>query len=66
MAVGKQFTMVIKTDGNLWSTGRNYRGQLGDGSLKTSKSFKKVIGMSDVKAVSSNRYVTMAVKTDGR
>ena len=32
VAAGYQHTLAVKTDGTLWATGGNNKGQLGDGS----------------------------------
>ena len=55
--------MILKTDGTLWACGRNYYGQLGDGT-KTSISTPKQV-MNGVAAVSAGFNHTMILKTDG-
>jgi alpha-tubulin suppressor-like RCC1 family protein len=56
-------TMILKTDGTLWATGWNYRGQLGDGTLTDKKIPVQV--MSDVSSVSAGGAHTMILKIDG-
>ena len=43
IAAGSHHSMVLKTDGSVWGTGKNYYGQLGDGTRTDRKVFKKVV-----------------------
>ena len=43
IAAGRYHSMVMKQDGSVWTTGKNYYGQLGDGTRTNSKNFKKVM-----------------------
>ena len=43
IAAGSSHSMVMKQDGTVWATGKNYYGQLGDGTRTNSKKFKKVM-----------------------
>ena len=43
IAAGEYHSMVMKQDGTVWATGKNYYGQLGDGTRTNSKIFKKVM-----------------------
>ncbi len=56
-------TAAIKTDGSLWTWGRNNYGQLGNGTTADSSVPVKV--MDDVAAVSCGEACTVAIKTDG-
>lgn len=56
-------TMILKTDGTLWATGRNSDGQLGDGNTIDRSTPKEI--MKDVKNASSCGIHTMIVKNDG-
>ena len=47
IAAGITHSMVLKTDGNVWVTGNNDFGQLGDGSNYESKTFVQVVGTWD-------------------
>ena len=47
MAAGYAHSMVLKTDGNLWATGLNRYGQLGDGSNTDRNRFKHIFGTWD-------------------
>merc|ERR1719506_1903714 len=63
------WTMVLKADGSVWTTGENQWGAHGDGSPKTTsviirKNFVKVFD-SGVKAVSAGIYHSQLLKTDG-
>jgi alpha-tubulin suppressor-like RCC1 family protein len=64
VSVGVQFSHAIKTDGTLWTWGRNDYGSLGDGT-ETRRSSPVQIAGTTWKQVSNGRYITTAVKTDG-
>ena len=48
IAAGYYHSMVLKTDGNVWVTGENNNGQLGDGSDIDKDTFVLVIGTWDI------------------
>lgn len=50
-AGGGTFTLVVKSDGSLWSFGSNNNGQLGINSLTTNKTPIQIPGMSNVASV---------------
>ncbi len=59
-------TVAIKTDGTLWTWGRNINGELGDNTTTTKSSpVQTISGGTNWKQVSSAYVHTAAVKTDG-
>jgi alpha-tubulin suppressor-like RCC1 family protein len=59
-------TVAIKTDGTLWTWGRNSYGQLGDNTTTDrSTPVTTFAGGTDWKQVACGRFHTAAVKTDG-
>jgi len=60
---GNNHTMMIKTDGSLWTWGDNSKGQLGDGTTENKYSPVKI--MDNVAQVSAGTSYSMAIKTDG-
>ena len=68
IANGKYHSIAVKTDGTLWSWGRNYEGQLGLGTSGpgTDKSSPNQVGaLTNWLKISCGSYHTLAVKTDG-
>ena len=63
VAVGDSHALVLKTDGSLWTFGRNTYGQLGDGTTDWQKTPVKI--MDGVVQVSASGNTSMAVKKDG-
>jgi alpha-tubulin suppressor-like RCC1 family protein len=63
VATGIYHTAILKSDGTLWTTGRNSHGQLGDGTTTDRNAPVQV--MSDVAAVAASYYQTLMLKTDG-
>lgn len=55
----------IKTDGTLWSWGRNNTGQLGDGTVVDKSSPVQVGALTNWKLIASGGYHNTAIKTDG-
>ena len=43
MAAGFAYSLVLKTNGTVWATGRNNNGQLGDGSNIDKNKFVQVV-----------------------
>jgi alpha-tubulin suppressor-like RCC1 family protein len=65
VAGGGFHTAAIKTDGTLWTWGRNY-GQIGDNTVVTrSTPVTTFAGGTNWKQVSGGRQHTVAIKTDG-
>jgi len=70
VSAGYGYTVAIKTDGSLWSWGRNYEGSLGVGDATTrNQLIPAQVGTDyDWKTVSASYaggYNTVALKTDG-
>jgi alpha-tubulin suppressor-like RCC1 family protein len=64
-ASGEWFTLALKTDGTLWSWGRNTYGQLGDGSTVNKSSPVQVGALTAWYTVSTGQNSSYATKTDG-
>jgi hypothetical protein len=65
IAAGGAFTLVVKSDGTLWSFGLNNNGQLGLNSLVSQKSPIQVPGLNGVQAVAAGSLHSMALTTGG-
>ncbi len=66
VSCGSEHTAIIKTDGSLWTCGKDLHGQLGDGRCGegiSSSSFIKV--MDGAAAVYCDPVCTFCIKTDG-
>ena len=63
---GQFHTAAIKTDGTLWSWGRNQFGQLGDSTITgRSSPVQTITGGTNWKQVACGSVHTAAIKTDG-
>jgi hypothetical protein len=70
IAGGLYHSVAFKADGTVWTWGRNYYGELGDGSRLHWESNhqptpKKVPGLCDVIAVAAGWWSTYAITSDG-
>ena len=66
VSAGVDHTAAIKTDGTLWTWGRNYGGALGDNSTTNRNTpVTTFAGGTNWKQVSSGASHTAAIKTDG-
>ena len=64
MAAGDAHSVVVKKDGSVWATGRNYYGQLGDGSTDDKTDFVKAMS-SGAAHVAAGSYHSLVVKRGG-
>ena len=65
-SVQSQFSAGIKSDGTLWTWGRNSFGQLGDNTIIIKSSpVQTVAGGSNWSQVATGYYASAAIKTDG-
>lgn len=64
---GYNYTIILKTDGSVWSCGQNNSGQLGLGTSDTnahSTFTQATTNISDVKQIACGGYHTIILKTD--
>ena len=59
------FSMVLMADDSLWAMGRNFRGQLGDGTKVRKDLFSFVQKIPGAKAVAAGSGHSMMLKQDG-
>ena len=64
-AAGFSHTVVVDTEGRVWTWGKNDAGQLGIGTTAESASPAQVIGISGVVAIAAGYEHTVALKNDG-
>jgi alpha-tubulin suppressor-like RCC1 family protein len=67
VSAGREFCAAIKTNGTLWTWGRNISGQLGQNiSYSISRSSPVQVGaLTDWAQVSAGLYICAAIKTNG-
>ena len=65
VAAGGSHSLVILSDGSLWSYGYNNHGQLGDGSTADHYVPVRVAGLSGVTQVAGGDMHTLALRSDG-
>jgi hypothetical protein len=65
VAVGAGFTLILKSDGTVWSWGDNAYGQLGNGTTVSSLVPVQVTGLSNVASISTSWYHCFAIMSDG-
>ena len=65
IATGEYHSLSLKSDGTLWSWGRNSEGQLGDGTVTQRNSPLQIGAGNNWTSVSAGAYHTMALKSDG-
>ncbi len=65
IACGGLHTIARKSDGTVWTWGRNNLGQLGNGTTSDTNMATQVAGFSGVSNIEAGTYFTLALKTDG-
>ncbi|HYE86413.1 MAG TPA: hypothetical protein VEA16_08665 [Vicinamibacterales bacterium] len=66
LAGGSAHTVVLKSDGTVWTVGFNAYGNLGDGTSSTSRpTILQVAGLSDVVAIAAGGNHSMALTSTG-
>jgi len=71
VSAGTHHSLFLKTDGTVWSVGRNTEGQLGDNTVTTRKLIVQVKGpggvgyLTDITQISAGSYYSLALKSDG-
>jgi alpha-tubulin suppressor-like RCC1 family protein len=65
LAGGHLHTLVLKTDGTVWSWGYNSNGECGNGTNTYAETLVQVVGLNNVTAVSAGTSHSLALKSDG-
>jgi len=65
VAAGDYHTLLLKSDGTVWTAGLNLNDQLGANPDQASLSYVQVSGLSGVVAIAAQGYSSFALKSDG-
>jgi alpha-tubulin suppressor-like RCC1 family protein len=65
IAAGQSGTYALKKDGTVWAWGKNYSGELGNGTTDSSSIPIQVAGLSGVSAIAADAGNAYALKKDG-
>ncbi|WP_075087668.1 hypothetical protein [Verrucomicrobium spinosum] len=65
IAAGSSHTVMLKSDGTVWSLGGNWNGTLGDGTSNSSSVPVQSVGLTGVIEVAAEESHSVAVKSDG-
>jgi alpha-tubulin suppressor-like RCC1 family protein len=62
---GESHTVMLRSNGTLWTCGDNFLGQLGDGTTTASNVPIRIGTATDWVAISAGQFHTLAIKADG-
>jgi alpha-tubulin suppressor-like RCC1 family protein len=65
MAVGRNHSLAVRSDGTVWAWGANNYGQLGDLTLQTRSTAVQVQGLTGVTTVFAHENLSLALRNDG-
>lgn len=65
VSAGGDHTVATKTDGTLWAWGRNYSGQLGDGTNRDKNTPIQIGTHANWASMAAGEDHTVGIKTDG-
>jgi alpha-tubulin suppressor-like RCC1 family protein/subtilisin family serine protease len=65
IAAGGYFSLALEGDGTVWAWGRNYAGELGDGTTNHRYTPVRVAQLSNVEAIAAGGIHGLALKQDG-
>jgi len=65
VSAGASHSIALKSDGTVWSWGKNAYGEVGDGTTVRVPCPKQVQGLANIKYVSAGYYSQFAVNTSG-
>ncbi|MCW3101788.1 MAG: repeat-containing protein [Bacteroidetes bacterium] len=65
LRAGEFHSLALKTDGTVWSWGKNASGQLGDGTATSRTSPVQVSGISGINTIACGTEHSLALKNDG-
>lgn len=65
ISVGYWHTVILKTNGTVWSSGLNENGVLGIGNVTSKTSYVQATGINQVSAIATGAYHTVMLKSDG-
>jgi alpha-tubulin suppressor-like RCC1 family protein len=64
LSAGGYHSLALKSDGSVWATGRNYEGQLGDGTAENKSTWISVIPSGVIHLAAGHGH-SLALKSDG-
>lgn len=65
IAAGIVHNIALDSDGNIWTWGNNWYGQLGDGTTSNRYTPIRVGSLNDATAIAGGYMFTLALKSDG-
>ena len=65
IAAGDFYSIALKSDGTVWTWGRNWHGQLGDGTTEGKSTPVQVSGLTNVIFIDGGNAHILAIKGDG-
>jgi alpha-tubulin suppressor-like RCC1 family protein len=65
ISLGFTHGLALKRDGTVWAWGRNFAGQLGDGTTTNRFNAVKVNDLSNIKAIAAGTEFSLALREDG-
>ncbi len=65
ISCGDSHNLALTSDGNVWSWGLNFKGQLGNGTTINSRIPVRIQGISNIKSVYAGKCYSLAVTSEG-
>jgi alpha-tubulin suppressor-like RCC1 family protein len=65
LAAGAAHSLALKHDGTVWGWGRNFNGQLGDGTRQNRSTPSRTVGLGGVRSIAAGQEHSLALRPDG-